>query len=384
MKDNRLSRRQFIRNTSIIAGTTVAGSLASDASASGAKDGIDPKKVVNYNEKMNYRRLGKTNLMLSEVSLGGHWKNRGGGRYWDTFADDQSPADVAKNRSDVVSACIDVGINYLDITTAAECLAYGAAIKGRRDKMIVGADDHRLGPRNPANRNVKALTFNIDECLRRLNTDYLDIWRVQADMGGNNSDEDVEIMIEAFQKAHKAGKALHFGISSHSRPWAQHVIEKHNEVEMFIFPCTAKTREKGQTPVKENVVEENPGHGSDQTQSIFEALRKGDVGLVTIKPFFGGSLFKIPGAFPVMGVGDKSENDLARLTLQCILSNDVITATVPGLTTPYEVENAALAAYTRPVAKMTAADEKWLADITERQWQDLPAEYRWLHDWEVV
>ena len=380
-----LSRRAFIRNTSILAGGTVAGALGKDANASHCCGGeVDTKKIVNYNEKMHYRRLGKTNLMLSETSLGGHWKNRGGGRYWDTFANDEVPADVVKNRSDVISACIDVGINYLDITTAAECIAYGAALKGRRAKMIVGADDHRLGPRNSANRNVKALTFNIDECLRRMKTDYLDIWRVQADMGGRNSDEDVEIMIEAFQKAHKAGKALHFGISSHSRPWAQHVIEKYPQVEMFIFPCTSKTKEKGQKPIKENVVEGNPGHGSDQGQSIFTALKKQDVGLVTIKPFFGGSLFKIAGKFPVMGVGDKNENDLARLTLQCILSNEAITATVPGLTTQYEVENAAMASYTRPLAKMMPADKEWLEKVTDEQWANLPQEYTWLRDWEVV
>jgi predicted aldo/keto reductase-like oxidoreductase len=323
--------------------------------------------------------------MLSEVSLGGHWKNRSGGRYWDQFANDEVPADVAKNRTEVMSACMDAGINYLDITTAAECLCYGVALKGRREKMIVGADDHRLGPRNPANRNVKALTKDIDECLRRLQTDYLDIWRVQAKMDGSNTDDEVGVMVETFQKAHKAGKVRHFGVSSHSRPWAQHVIEKFPEVEMFIFPCSAVTKEKGKALTKDNVVEVNPGHGADQTQSIFQAVREQDVGLVTIKPFFGGGLFKSYGKaqFPVMGVGSKDENDLARLTLQCIITNDAITATVPGLSTIYEVDNAARASYSRGVG-MAQADKEWLMRVTEQQWAALPQEYAWLRDWEVV
>lgn len=384
-----LSRRVFIRNVSAAAAGAVAGGIAGkakgeDACCAAGKETRDTSKIVNYNEKMRYRKLGKTGLMLSEVSLGGHWKNRGGGRYWDTFANDEVPADVAKNRTEIVSACIDAGINYLDITTAAECLAYGTALKGKRQKMIVGADDHRLGPRNPSNRNVKALLLNIDECLRRLRTDYLDIWRVQAKMDGTNSDEDVEIMIEAFDKARKAGKAKHFGISSHSRPWLQHVIDKYPRVEMVIFPCTAKTKEKGLVPTKGNVVEVNPGHGSDQTQSIFESLRKNNVGLVTIKPFFGGSLFKIQAKFPVMGVGSKNENDLARLTLQCIISNETVTATVPGLTTIYEVENAANASYTMPLAKISPAEQKWLEEITDEQWAKLPKKYEWLRDWEIV
>jgi len=111
------------------------------------------------------------------------------------------------------------------------------------------------------------------------------------------------------------------------------------------------------------------------------------VGVVTIKPYFGGSLFESGRSkkvkFPVMGVGSKQENDLARLTLQCILMNQAITATIPGLSTVYEVENAARASYTRPLG-MTQAEKDWLMRITDERWAALSAEYAWLRDWEVV
>ncbi|MBN1420673.1 MAG: aldo/keto reductase [Planctomycetes bacterium] len=382
MGERGIGRRGFLRaGAGVVAGAALGKAAAADADPKAP----DPKTVVNHNPKMHYRRLGKTDLWLSEVSLGGHWKNRDGGRYWDTFANDEIPKDVAKNRSDVISACIDAGVNYLDITTAAECLSYGAALKGRREKMIVGADDHRLGPRNPRQRNVKDLTYNIDECLRRLKFDYLDIWRVQADMGGNHTDPEVEVMIETFEKAKEAGKVRHFGISSHSRPWLQHVIEKYPQIEMVIFPCTAKTREAGKPATKENVQEVNPGHGSNMGGSIFESVRKTDTGLVTIKPFTGGgsNFFPSQPRFPVVGVGLKEENDLARLTLQAILTIDAITATVPGLTTVYEVENAARASYSRPLA-MLPADREWLVQRMDACWANLPEEYAWLRDWEVV
>jgi predicted aldo/keto reductase-like oxidoreductase len=353
---------------------------------------VHTSKILNFHPKMTYRRLGKTNLMVSEVSLGGHWKNRNAGRYWDHFANEEVPDDVAKNRTDVVSASIDCGINYLDITTAAECLCYGVALKGRRDKMYVGADIHNLGPRGSDLCNVKDQTFNIETCLRLLKTDYLDIWRPQAKMAGKlgtnqlNTDPEVESLIETFQKLRKAGKVRHLGMSCHSRPWFEHVLNKYPEFEMVIFPCSSKTKVQGQTPTAGNVEEVNPGHRSDQTQSIFEVVHKQDVGVVTIKPYFGGSLFKASDGkvrFPVMGVGSKTENDLARLTLQCILANEAITATVPGLSTVYEVENAARASYTRLLG-MSAADKEWLMDITEQQWANLPREYEWLRDWEVV
>ncbi|MBN2137418.1 MAG: aldo/keto reductase [Sedimentisphaerales bacterium] len=381
MKKDGLSRRDFMKTTSAAAAGTLAGTLAGRAEAAD-----QPKsKIVNYNEKMHYRRLGKSNLMISEVSLGGHWKNRNAGRYWDSFASEEVPADVAKNRTEVVSACIDSGINYLDITTAAECLSYGVALKGRREKMIVGADIHNLGPRNSDFCNVKDQTRNVDTCLKYLRTDYLDIWRPQTKMDGSNTDAEVESLVETFKVLHKAGKVRHLGMSSHRRPWIEHILEKYPEFEMVIFPCSAKTREKGKPPVGENVEEVNPGHGSDQTQSIFKTVLERNVGVVTIKPFFGGSLFASCGkvSFPVMGVGSKTENDMARLTLQCILANKAITAAVPGLSTPYEVENAARASYVRLLGQ-SAAETQWLMKITDRQWANLPQDYQWLRDWEVV
>ena len=389
MGNSKFSRRDFMRNTSAVAAGTIAGALAGEGQA--ATEPVHTSRILNFHPKMTYRRLGKTNLMLSEVSLGGHWKNRNAGRYWDSFANEDVPDDVARNRTDVVSACIDAGINYLDITTAAECLCYGAALKGRREKMYVGADIHNLGPRGSNRCNVKDQTHNVEECLRLLKTDYLDIWRPQAKMAGElntdqlNTDPEVESLIETFQKLHKAGKIRHLGMSCHCRPWFEHVLNKYSEFEMIIFPCSAVTKEKSKAPTEGNVEEVNPGHRSDQTQSIFQVVRKQDVGIVTIKPYFGGSLFASYGKlkFPVMGVGSKTENDLARLTLQCILANPAVTASVPGLSTVYEVENAARASYTRPLG-MAAADKQWLMEITEQQWASLTQEYAWLRDWEVV
>jgi aryl-alcohol dehydrogenase-like predicted oxidoreductase len=206
---------------------------------------------------------------------------------------------------------------------------------------------------------------------------------VKADMYGGSTDAHVETMIETFQKAHKAGKVRYFGISSHCRPWLQHVIKTFPEVQVVSFPVSAKTREKGKPPVNDNVEEVNAGYGADTEQSIFEFVRKQDVGLVATKPFLGGKLFKLETKFPVPEPGDREEHDLARLTLQCILANDAITATIPGLTTLCEVDSAVRASYTRSLV-MTPADKEWLMGITERRWTTLPREYAWLRDWEVV
>jgi len=385
MDSEKLSRRAFLRTASAAA-AGLAGTVAGQGAAGANAKPVDTSRILNYHPRMGYRRLGKTELMISEVSLGGHWRapwrDRSGGWWWGKFVKEEVPADVAKNRTEVMSKAIDCGMNYLDITGAEECLCYGAALKGRREKMIVGADDSKLCPRHDEYCNVKAQIHNVEECLRHIGTDYLDIWRVQAKMDGTNTDADVEVMIETFEKLHKAGKVRHFGISSHSRPWTQHVIEKYPQVEMFIFPCTAKTREKDEPPSRDNIQEVNAGYGPDN-KSVFASLREQDVGLITIKPFFGGSLLETYDE-PKLGVGSKKDNDLARLTLQCILNlSDAVTAVIPGLSTIYEVENAARASYTRPLAMMPA-DSDWLMRVTDRRWAALPKEYTWLRDWEVV
>ncbi len=137
---------------------------------------------------------------------------------------------------------------------------------------------HNLCPRRSNRSNIKDQAFNVETCLRLLKTDYLDIWRPQAKMAGKlgtnqlNTDPEVEALIETFQILHKLGKVRHLGMSCHCRPWFEHVLNKYSEFEMIIFPCSAIIKVKGEVPTAANTDEVNPGHGSDQTQSIFKAV----------------------------------------------------------------------------------------------------------------
>jgi len=92
MHEGQLSRRAFLKNSSwagmgAIAGTCIAGRPSAGESAG-------TSKILNYNSKMHYRRLGKTELVLSEIGTGGHWKapwqEQTQGWWWGKFIDNKS------------------------------------------------------------------------------------------------------------------------------------------------------------------------------------------------------------------------------------------------------------------------------------------------------
>jgi len=74
MKKRRETRREFVRDTAMAAAGLAAGlgGLAGQSAQAAADQGSDTSKILNYNPNMEYRRQGKTGLMVSAVCLGGH------------------------------------------------------------------------------------------------------------------------------------------------------------------------------------------------------------------------------------------------------------------------------------------------------------------------
>jgi len=388
-----ISRRDFLRNTSVLAATSFTGLLTGNAFAVSTTDkkiphGVDTSQIINYNPEISYRRLGKTNLMLSEISLGGHWSNREGGRYWVDYAHGEVPADVTKNRDAVVSRAIERGINYMDPVTSAELMAYGKVLKGRRHHMHIAASSHTYNPWRGQNCTLDNQMANIEDSLRQLQTDYVDIWRPMFRQDGKHSDNDLEICIEAFEKAHQQGKARFLGMSSHNRSFHRHVIENYPQFSMIIFPYTAmsKTRPKDLKSIDPTQIREigsgyDASSGDDKT-SIFEVAKQKDVGIVTIKPFGGGSLFRSKISFDNT-MTTEADDERARLTLAYILTNENISATIPGMTTIEQIDNNLRGSEERHALLDEPGIMKFQMAVAEMRHR-LPADYQWLHQWEWV
>jgi len=324
----------------------VAGAGSSTAAAP------DPTKTRSYNENMEYRRLGRTNLMLSAVSMGGHWKR---------IPFKSGSEEFKKNRREVIAAALDHGINYIDACWSGEVIAYAEALGDKRERIYFGFD-WTLGRDPKIVGSVERLKQGLDEGLRRAGLDYVDLWRITLrEQTTRNTPEQIENVVAALEWGKKSGKARFTGVSTHHRPWIARAVAKYPQLEVIITPYSAGSREK---PVG----------------SMFDALRKYDVGMIGIKPFASGTVFKSGGT---PDSPTKEEDDRrARMVLRYVLANDVLTAAIPGLITVDQVKNAALAVQER--RQFDLAEQRRLDEITRHMWDNLPPHYQWLRDWQWV
>lgn len=370
-----VTRRQFVQNTAAAVAATatgvtfVAGRPA--IVAAGAKEPPPEVKSTRcYNPNMEYRRLGKTGLWVSAVALGGHWKRidkviKAKGKV-DPYNGPAATNDQERflgNRREVVDRCIEVGINLIDFAGDSEPETYCKVLAGRLEKMYLAYSHPASELRVPANRNAKKLVELFEAGLKRCKMEHADIWRLMAlERGGMHGTADVEAMIEALDIARRKGLCRYTGLSTHDRKWAAMLMEKYSDVvQVLCTPYTANTKEL-------------------PTDSIFDSIKKYDVGILGIKPFASNAIFKGDGS--PESPHAKEDADRARLAIRYILGNPAVTAPIPGLISVAQVDNMAAAVKER--RELDSKEQAALERMGKEMWANLPTDYGWLKDWEYV
>ena len=152
---------------------------------------------------MKYRKLGASDLTVSEISLGS-WLTYGVG-----VEADHAKACVAK--------AFDLGINFIDTANvygrgAAETFL-GEALAGRPRKSYVLATK-LMGPMSDTDRGLsRAQVFKqIDASLKRLRTDYVDLYQCHR----YDPDTPLEETMQALSEVVRQGKARYVGFSEWS------------------------------------------------------------------------------------------------------------------------------------------------------------------------
>lgn len=175
---------------------------------------------------MNYVKLGNTGLDVSRICLG--CMSFGDAEKWLhswVLNEEQSRP--------IIKKALDLGINFFD-TANVYSLGYSEEILGRalkdyanRDEVVIATKVHGKmhdGP-NGSGLSRKAIMSEIDKSLKRLETDYVDLYIIHR---WDNS-VPIEETMEALHDVVKAGKARYIGASA-MFAWqfqkALHVAEK--------------------------------------------------------------------------------------------------------------------------------------------------------------
>ena len=163
---------------------------------------------------MRYRRLGSSDLEVSEISLGS----------WLTFA---GGVGFEQTRA-CTDAAFEAGINFFDTANvygrgAAES-AWGEILAGRpRDSYVLATKVWGQMSDDPADRGLSAAQIGkqIDASLTRLRTDHVDLYQAHR----FDPEVPIEETIEAFQQVVASGKARYLGFSEWTAEQLQAAID---------------------------------------------------------------------------------------------------------------------------------------------------------------
>ncbi len=151
---------------------------------------------------MRYNKIGNSELLVSEIGLGCM-----------SLPDDYLSAGIR-----IIQSAFDFGINYFDTADlygrgANESLV-GKALEGIRQKIVLAT---KVG--NQWKGNKEGWDWNpsrihilrsVEDSLRRLNTDYIDLYQLH----GGTREDNFEEIVETFELLVQQGKIRHYGISS--------------------------------------------------------------------------------------------------------------------------------------------------------------------------
>ncbi len=165
---------------------------------------------------MEYLNLGKTGLKVSRICLGcmtygspATGELKGGRHAWALNEEQSQP---------FLKQALDLGINFWDTANVYSSgdseRVVGNFLKAntRREAMVIATKLQGVMREEPNGRGLsrKAILFELDESLKRLQTDYVDLYQIHR----WDYETPIEETLEALHDVVKAGKVRYIGASS--------------------------------------------------------------------------------------------------------------------------------------------------------------------------
>ncbi len=284
---------------------------------------------------MNYRRLGKTDLMVSEIGLGAEWLER------HNYEECKAIIDRAEA----------LGINILDCWMSEPNVRtnIGKALAGRRERWFIQGHIGSTWQNGQyvRTRDVSICRAAFEDLLARLQTEYIDLGMIH--FIDQEADWDAAMdgaYIEYVKELKASGKIRHIGMSTHNPAMAKKAAES-GLVEMLLFSINPAF---DLLPPTDNLddyfAEEYQGElgGIDPARAeLYKLCEQNDVGITVMKPYAGGRLFDVV----------RSPFGVALTPVQCIhycLTRPAVAAVMAGYDSTEHVEQA--------VAYENASDEE--------------------------
>ncbi len=313
-KETRPSRRAFLK-------TLALGSLSAVSTLTGSQASPSLQKAQRRGD-MYYRRLGRTGLFISEISLGGSPLPD-----WSLFLE-----------------IVERGVNYID-TSCTYSNGNSERQIGRlfkevgRDRVYVCTKFHLRG-----NWNEASIIQSVEGSLRRLGTDTIDVLAIH---GASREDELTdERVLAAFDRLKKQGKFRFTGLSCHSNH--HRVITRAVECGNYdvvqlgynVFDIGSQEKEVKTYP---NYLEES------SIRRLISLAASKDMGVIAMKTL------KVGGKRQNLDAYRAGTTSLFQAMLKWVLENKNVTAVVTEMMNRKEMEEdlAMVGSLLRP-------DERWV------------------------
>ncbi len=206
-------------------------------------------------EMMKYRRCGKSGLLLSEIALG----------FWQNFGAD---ADYEECRK-IVEYAFDHGVTYFDLANnygppcgAAEEMfgqIWHRSLENHRDEIIIATKaGHHMWP-GPYGEwgSRKNLIASVDQSLRRMKLDYVDIFYSHRPDPVTPLEETMQALVDIV----RSGKALYAGISKYPVDMAEkaYAYLRAHDVPALVYQGRYNLIDRG---VEDGVLEQAAAEGA--------------------------------------------------------------------------------------------------------------------------
>ena len=291
-------RRRFLRNM-------LFGAFSASLASAGHLSGEEKQSHRQKKGQMFYRRLGRTNLQISEISLGG------------------SPLPAMP----ILYQAIERGVNYIDSSHTYENgnseRKIGQVLKEfGRDKVYVGTKFHLRG-----SWTEESIMNTVNGSLKRLETDYMDICLIHGAADEKHLTD--ERVVGAFEKLKKQGKYRFRGLSCHTN---HHKVVKeavdcgyYDMIQLAFNVADIQETEEDQEIYEDYL-------GQSGIRRLLALARSKDVGVNAMK------IFKTAGKKQNLEKYKTGKTTIHQAMLKWVLENKNLTAAVIEMLTWEQLE----------------------------------------------